>query len=155
MSTPASPDICLHSPFSPYRMAYYIDEISRAISSDTRVQLFEQIDQTLSDLESFERDPLIISTVKLLGSSVKVFAQEDSASRASTLRAFCSRIENWSDLCSIHTPPGIYSILDQMKEEVDDIEILSLRHKTVLYSILSLSSKMVYDFLSKLMSVED
>ena len=60
-------------------MAYYIDEISRAISSDTRAQLLEQIDQTLSDLNSFERDPLIISTVKVLCSSVKVFAQQDSS----------------------------------------------------------------------------
>ena len=136
-------------------MAYYIDEISRAISSDTRAQLLEQIDQTLSDLNSFERDPLIISTVKVLYCSVKVFAQQDSASRASTLRAFSSRIENWSDLCTINTPPGIYSILEQMKEEVDDIETLFLRHKNSLYSILSLTSKMVYNFLSKLMSVED
>ena len=155
MSAPASPDICLHSPFSPYRMAYYIDELSRAISSDTRAEFFEQIDEVLSDLDSFERDPQIVSVVKLLGSSAKVFAQEPSASRASTLRAFCSRIENWSDLCTTNTPPGIYSILEQMKEEVDDIEILSQRHKTALYSILSLSSKMVYNFLSKLLSVED
>ena len=155
MSAPASPDVCLHSPFSPFRMAYYIEEISGAISSNSRVQFSEQIDQTLTDLNSFERDPLIISTVKVLCTSAKLFAQEDSASRASTLRALCSRIENWSDLCTTHTPPGIYSILEQMKEEVDDIEILSLRHKNVLYSILSTTSKMVYDFLSKLLSVED
>ena len=155
MSNPAPPDVCLHSLFSPYRMAYYLDEISSSISSDTRAQLSEQISQTLSDLNSFERDPLIITTVKLLCSSVRVFAQQDSASRASTLRALSSRIENCSDLCTINTPPGIYSILEQMKEEVDDIETLSLRHKNSLYSILSLTSKMVYDFLSKLLSVED
>ena len=148
-------EVCLHSRFPPYRMAYYLDEISSSISSDTRAELLEQINQTLSDLDSFEQDPQIISTVKLLCSSVGVFAQQDSASRASVLRALSNRIENWSDFCTVNTPPGMYTILEEMKEEVDDIETLSLRHKNSLYSILSLTSKMVFEFLSKLLSVED
>ena len=97
-------EVCLHSCFPQYQMAFYLDEISSSISSDTRAELLEQINLIRSDLYSFEQDPWIISTVKLLCSSVGVFSQKNCASRASVLRTLSSRIKNWSDLCTVILP---------------------------------------------------